>query len=857
MQLIFSLFGWKAIRYKKNHMTKRVKKTPKSSLGDQKITTYIKYIWSTILVGLLIAACIFIYISKFEIPNTEELEQPDYEIATRILANDGRELGKAFKLNRVWLQFEEINPIIIDALVSTEDERYFSHSGIDARGTIRAVAFLGSKGGASTITQQLAKLFFTQRASSFLPRFWQKLKEWVIAIEFEKQYTKEEILAMYLNKYDYLYGANGIAAAAKTYFGKDQSKLSVSEAAVLVGLLKNPWIYNPRKFPENAHARRAVVMKQMVRNGKLTKERFEELNAEPIDMSAFKREENYSGIAPYFRAELVKEVKKILEQEKYSKPDGTKYDLFTDGLIINTSIDYDMQRHAEAAMVKHMRDLQERFFERWKGSDPWKYNADENQRKIRQSNLLRQIRESERFKSMRDKYIGPISSKISSEIKNVRLYDSDIFKLFAEDKKPGTLANLVKNNTIRKDQSVVYKKILKSKHWPTLKKQWIALQKAKDIAFNKKVKMKIFAYNDAGEKTVEMTPYDSIKYHNMHMQLGSISVDPKTGYVKTWVGGVGHKYFKYDHIYSNRQVGSTFKPFIYGTTIIEQGTSPCEKVQDIQYSIAAGDKNFGLIKSWAPSNSNEKFSGEYLTLKEALKQSKNSISVYLMKEIGDTEPFRKFAANLGIDKEKIPKFPSICLGTPELSVMEMAGAYTTFANDGVYTKPLYITSIEDSNGRLIYAGTQERKRAISSAYNYVMVDMLKYAASAIAPKFKSEVAGKTGTTNDFKDGWFMGITPDLVVATWVGGENEWIRFRDSRDGYGGKMARPFFTEFLSRLEGDPKSNYDSSKRFLIPDNQVVHLDCSTYAAMEEADKKATQLEKERKDNEYEEEFDDN
>lgn len=838
----------------KNRMTKRKKKSTAPKANSNTNAYYIKLLWSIIIAGLFIAALIFVYISKFELPDTEELEQPEYEIATRILADDGKELGKAFKLNRVWLKFEEINPIIIDALISTEDERYFSHSGIDARGTLRAVAFLGSKGGASTITQQLAKLFFTQRSKSFIPRVWQKLKEWVIAIEFEKQYTKEEILAMYLNKYDYLNGANGIASAAKTYFGKDQADLNVSEAAVLVGLLKNPWIYNPKNHPENANARRAVVMNQMVRNGKLKKEEFEKLNVEPIDISSFKREGNYGGIAPYFRAELAKEVKKILAQDEYSKPDGTKYDLYTDGLVIKTTIDYDMQSHAEASMQKHMKDLQERFFMRWKGKDPWTYNANKSQRTQRQGVLNRQIRESGRFKMMRSKYIGPISAEISANIENVRLWDSDIFRLFAEDKKAGTLANLVRQKTIRKDQSKVYKKILASDYWPTLKKKWLELQKAKDTAFRKKVRMKVFAYNAAGEKTVEMTPLDSIKYHNMHMQLGSLSVDPKTGYVKTWVGGVGHKYFKYDHINSNRQVGSTFKPFIYGTAIIEQGISPCQKIQDIQYSIAAGDKKFGLIKSWAPNNSNEKFSGEYLTLKDALRLSKNSISVYLMKEIGDTEPFRKFAADLGIEKEKIPKFPSICLGTPELSVMDMAGAYTTFANDGVYTKPLFIKTIEDANGRVIYAGTQKRKRAINTGYNYAMVDILKYAARAIAPNFKSEIAGKTGTTNDFKDGWFMGITPDLVVATWVGGENEWIRFRDSRDGYGGKMARPFFTEFLSRLEKDPKSNYDSSKRFLVPENQVVHLDCGTYEAMEEEDRKAAQIENEIKDDEYEEEF---
>ncbi|MEM9547860.1 MAG: transglycosylase domain-containing protein, partial [Bacteroidota bacterium] len=837
--------------------TKRIKKSNKSKGDSSNYLYFIKFLWSALGVGLLLAACVFIYISKFELPDTKELEQPKYEIATRILSDDGRELGKAFTLNRVWLQYEEINPKIIDALVSTEDERFFSHSGIDARGTLRAIVFLGKYGGASTITQQLAKLFFTQRSRSFFPRVWQKLKEWVIAIEFEKQYTKEEILAMYLNKYDYLHGANGIAAAANTYFGKDQANLSVSEAAMLVGLLKNPWIYNPKNHPENAHSRRTVVMKQMVRNGKLKEPMFEELNAEPIDMSSFKRIDNYSGIAPYFRAELVKEVKQILEQEEYSKPDGTKYNLYTDGLVINTTIDYDMQRHAEAAMKKHMQDLQKRFFIRWKGKDPWKYGADKNQLKIRQSNLNRQIRESQRFKRMRLKYLSPVISEIKASIENVRLLDTDIFRLFAEDKKKGTLASLVRKKIIRKDQSKVYKKILESEYWPALKKQWKALQKAKDKAFNAKVKMKVFAYNPAGEKTVEMTPLDSIKYHNMHMQLGSVSVDPVSGYVKTWVGGIGHEYFKYDHINSNRQVGSTFKPFIYATNIIEKGTSPCQKVQDIQYSIGAGDKNFGLIKSWAPTNSDNKFTGEYMTLKDALKKSKNSISVYLMKEIGNTEPFRKFAAELGIDENKIPNYPSICLGTPELSVMEMAGSYTAFANDGIYTKPTFIKTIQDANGRVIYVGKQERKRAINSAYNYVMVDMLKHAASSIQYKYKlrSEVAGKTGTTNDFKDGWFMGMTPDLVVATWVGGDNPWIRFRDSRDGYGGMMARPYFVEFLTRLENDPKVDYDATKRFFVPKNQVVHLDCSSYEDMEEEDLRAAKLEKAKEEEEFDEEFD--
>lgn len=839
-------------------MTKRVTSKKKSKTTPNKFSKYIKFLWAAILAGLILVVCLFIFISKTQLPDTQELEQPDYEIATIIKADDGRELGKAFKLNRVWLQYDEINPLIIDALVATEDERYFDHCGIDARSFARALVFLGSKGGASTITQQLAKLFFTQRSKSFVPRVWQKLKEWVIAIEFEKQYTKEEILAMYLNKYDYLYGANGIAAAANTYFGKDQSDLKVEEAAMLVGMHKNPWIYNPVKFSENATKRRAVVMKQMVKNDKLDLSTYKELNAEPIDVSGFKREGNYGGIAPYFRAELVKTVKSLLEKKEYSKPDGTKYDLFTDGLVINTTIDLDMQRHAEAAANEHMSQLQDRYFKRWKNKDPWTYDADDKQKKIRQSNLLRQIRESERFLKMRQSYIGKISSEISANIEDVRLSDSDIFRLFAEDKKAGTIANLVKRKTVRKDQAKVYKKILASEYWPKLKSQWNKLQKAKDRTFKKKVKTTVFAYNSKGEKSVEMSPLDSIKYHNMHMQLGSVSVDPKTGYIRTWVGGVGHKYFKFDHINSNRQVGSTFKPFVYGTAIIERGTSPCQKVKDQQYVVAANDPGFGNMNAWAPSNASG-FSGEYLTLKDGLRKSLNSVSVWLMKEIGNVEPVRQLASSLGIPKDKIPPYPSIALGTPELSVMEMAGAYTTFANDGVYTKPEYIKTIYDANGRLIYASNQSKKRAISSGYNYAMVDMLIYAQGAAGKRagLKSEFGGKTGTTNEHKNGWFMGITPDLVVATWVGGDNEWIRFLSLADGQGGVMARPFCTTFLSRIEADSGVDYDVNARFKVPEVLEVNTDCSVYAAMEEEDKKAAEkelLEKTKEEDEVDEEF---
>jgi len=840
-------------------MTKR--KGKKKAVVTKKTShSFVRWLWLLILAGLIFSVALFIMIAKTQLPETSELENPRMEIATQILADDSRELGKAFKLNREWITFDKINPHVVNALVATEDERYFKHSGIDARGTLRALVFMGKKGGASTITQQLAKLFFTQRSNSFPKRVWQKLKEWTIAIQFEKRYTKEEILAMYLNKYDFLYSANGISAASKTYFGKDQSKLSIDEAAVLVGMLKNPSIYNPKRFMDNAIRRRNVVMMQMVKNDKLKKETYNKLKEKAIDLSGFRREEHYDGVAPYFRATVVKEVKKLLGEDKYKKPDGTKYNIYTDGLKIYTTIDLDIQKHAEAAANEHMSSLQAKYFNRWKGKDPWTYDADDAQKKLRTSNLNSQVRDSDRFRAMRNKYLSSITRKISEEIDNVRLWDGDIFRLFTENKKSGHLAKLVRRKTITRAQSAVYKKILASDHWPILKKQWLALQSASKKAFNTKVKMKVFAYNNAGEKPVTMTPMDSIKYHNQHMQMGSISVDPKTGYVRAWIGGVGHKYFQYDHVKSNRQVGSTFKPLIYATAIVNQSMamSPCSKVQDIQYVIPAKDPKFGLMDSWAPSNANGKFSGEYLTLKEGLKQSKNSVSLYLMKEIGNVELVRSLAEKMGINKDKVPSAPSICLGVPELSAMDLAGAYTTFADNGMYHKPVYIKRIEDKNGRLIYTSNQSKRRVFSKEGNYVMVDMLKNAASFISGWFESEVAGKTGTTNDYRDGWFVGVTPDLVTATWVGGDTEWIRFLTLADGQGGVMARPYFTELLKKIESDPNVNYNKSARFEVPSELNIELNCSLYDDMQpkpEEEQKMDEEELELEDDFLDEELD--
>lgn len=789
---------------------------------------YFRLMIYTLITGIVIVALLFFYISKALLPDTEELENPKYEIASQFISSDNEVFGKIFKYNRDWLNFKDINPKLINALVATEDERFFSHSGVDARGTARAIFYMGKKGGASTITQQLAKLFFTQRSASFVKRVWQKLKEWVIAIEFEKRYTKEEILAMYLNKSDFLYDAVGIGAAAKTYFGKDQKDLSVEEAAVLIGMLKNPRLFNPKINPQNSHNRRSAVMKQMVRNGLLTDEEYLNKRVKPINLDNFKREVHYDGIAPYFRSELTKWLKNLLNEDQYRKPDGSKYNPYTDGLKIYTTIDTRIQKYAEQAMYEHMSQLQSRYFDRWKGKDFITYNADKTKSEGRKKVLIQMMKDSDRYKLIRTRFMTQILSDISNNLDGISLVDNDIFRMFEEEKNQGHLKKLVKNKSITQAEADKCLLVLESKYWNGLKSQWNKMQKAVNSSFNTKTKMRVFSYNELGEKVVEMTPMDSIKYHLQHMQIGSVAVDPKTGSILAWVGGIGHKYFQYDHVNSNRQVGSTFKPFIYSTAIIENAMSPCYKVADVQQCIQAHDPNFNLSSTWCPNNSNNKFSGQSYTLRQALKDSKNSVSVFLMKEIGNVQSVKNFVGNLGIDKNKIPDYPSICLGTPELSAMDMACAYTAFANEGIVSRPFFVTRIEDKNGRVIYSAVPEQKKAINPAYNYVIVDMLKYVAEVIQGKFKSQIAGKTGTTNDYKDGWFVGFTPEIVISTWVGGDQEFIRFNTLSDGQGAVMARPFFEKLLQKIESDNLLGFGKNSVFMKPEEEMIEIDCSKY-----------------------------
>ena len=834
-------------------MAKRIKTNSPTPVHIKKASwKVLKYLWVLTAAILLIGILFFFYLSLDGIPGFTELENPQYNQASLVLDNDGEDFGKYYIENRENIPFESISPHVVDALIATEDERYFRHSGIDFRALARVFSktiILGKSesGGGSTITQQLAKLLFDRpnlRGKNKLQRSFTlvkvKLKEWITAAKLERSYTKEEIIAMYLNKFDFIYDSHGIQAASQTYFGKDQSELDIEEAAMLVGMLKNPWKYNPRRFPEKAKSRRNTVLSRMVSNKKLQKIHFDTLKVKEVDMSRFNRDSHTEGLAPYFRMELTKWLKDLLQDPKYYNPDGEVYDIYRDGLRIYTTIDLRYQEHAEKAMEEHMKNIQEKYWNVWKNRDPWKYNANREQKKIRTQSLNNRIRESERYQSIWDRYMGLFDEEIGKDIDELNLNDRLIALALKQEDNSKYLDRELRAKRIARRSYDRAKKLLAHSRWDELKTEYALFQKSVRKEFNTEVEMRVFDWNSPDyEKTTRMTPLDSVKYHRQHLQCGMLAVDPKTGYVKAWVGGINHKYFKFDHINSRRQTGSTFKPFVYATAIALQGISPCQEFKDIQYTIPAGDPNFGIIKSWSPSNSDGKFTGQNFNLYQGLLYSKNSITVKLMTMLGSVDPVRGLIHNMGIDSSArlstgqrvVPRLPSICLGSSDLTVMEMTGAYTTFPNNGVYTKPVFVKRIEDKNGKVIYTAKPDRNVALNPNYNYVMVDMLRnntatgYGFSGV----ESEYGGKTGTTNDYVDGWFMGITPSLVVGTWVGGEDPWIRFLTLAQGQGSVMARPCFANLLRKLEDDPKCDYDPTLKFIRPPGDLeIELDCAKY-----------------------------
>jgi len=764
-----------------------------------------RLLWIGVILGILTFGSLLVYVGQTKMPDTQELENPKFDESTIIYSSDGVELDRYFQSNRQWIKYEDISTNVVHALMATEDYRFFDHSGIDARGTARAFAYLGQRGGASTITQQLAKQFFTEKRSSFFPkRVWQKMKEWVIAIEFERRYTKEEIMAMFLNKFEFTFQAYGIAAAAQIYFGKDQKELTIPEASVLIGMLKNPYYFNPVRFPERSMNRRNTVLSQLNKYGFITQEEHDVYRAEEIDISRFNEGQNYKGPAPHFMSVLKKRVRNIFDENQITKPGGEPFNLDTDGLKIFTTIDSRYQKHANAAAKVHMRNLQEKFFNSWGDRDIWSYierdkditdDQVEKQKRIRDQHITRLIEQSESYRTLRFRYLDGVIKEIKTEIPEARLYAGDIRRLITAEQKGAYLDGLIKSEYITKNQKETYEKILTSSKFSKLKIQWGKLKDATKSHFNTPRKMQVYSYD--GPKEVTMTPIDSIKYMQSFLQIGAVSMDPSTGEIKAWVGGSDYDIWKYDHVTTERQVGSTFKPFLY-TAALNSALSPCMKMRDVQQTVSAGSQ-FGLMKDWNPKNTRGKFTGEWMTLKEGLKKSNNSTSVWILNEIGSVRPVIDVATNMGLPKENIPKQPSIILGSAALSVLDMTRAYSTFANDGVTSTPILINRIE-YQGTVIYEEKPRSRRTLNENVNYAMVRLLKHASGFINHNFTSDTGGKTGTSNDHVDGWFMGLTPHLVTGTWVGGSQNWVRFLDISDGQGGRMARPFYVPATDQEE---------------------------------------------------------
>lgn len=740
-------------------------------------------LWILLAVIILAIVLTFIAISKSWIgymPPVEELENPNYKFATEILSSDGKMLGtySLSKENRVYVGYNELAPALVDALVATEDVRFRDHSGIDVRALARAIVkrgllFQASAGGGSTITQQLSKQLYSPNADNFMERLLQKPIEWVIAVKLERYYTKEEVLTMYLNKFDFLNNAVGIKTASNTYFSKDPTNLKVEEAATLVGMCKNPSLYNPVRFNERAKGRRNVVLYQMCKYEYITEAECDSLKALPLTLK-YRRVDHKDGLATYFREYLrgvmtAKEpnrndyrgwqMQKYYEDSlawknnpifgwcaKNKKKDGTNYNLYTDGLKIYTTIDSRMQKYAEEAVEEHLGHyLQPRFFNEKKLRKTAPYTKLLNQAQVDEI-LNRAMRQTDRYRTM----------------KSAGCSDADIEK-----------------------------------------------------AFNKKEAMSVFTWN--GEKDTIMTPMDSIKYYKHFLRTGFMSMDPASGYVKAYVGGPNYTYFQYDMaMVGRRQVGSTIKPYLYSLAM-ENGYSPCDQVRNVEQTLIT---ETGEV--WQPRNSSNKRYGEMVTLKWGLANSNNWISAYLMSKLN---PYALVGLihSFGVLNKDIVPSPSLCLGPCEISVGEMVSAYTAFANKGIRTAPIFVTRIEDNSGNVIAAFTPQMEEVISESSAYKMLVMLRAVINEgtggrTRRYVKVDMGGKTGTTNLNSDGWFMGFTPSLVSGCWVGGEDRDIHFDTMVDGQGASMALPIWGLYMQKVLADKTLGYSETETFKIPED---------------------------------------
>lgn len=751
------------------------KKTSPKNKKQGDLKRHIKTFWKIFAGCILFVILIFLLASWGvfgSLPDETSLENPEKNLATEIISSDGKTIGKFYKENRTPVSFDSLPDHLVNALVATEDVRFYDHSGIDARGTLRALVYLSSKGGASTISQQLAKLFFTEQVSrNKLQRGFQKIKEWIIATRLERRYTKEEIITMYFNEYDFVNQAVGIESAANIYFDKPPAQLSTVESATLVGMFINASLYNPIRNPQGVTNRRNVVLSQMSKYDFISKQVRDSLQALPLNIK-YTPQGHDEGSATYFREYARSFMENWIKENK--KSDGTKYNIYQDGLKVYVTIDSKMQQYAEEAVKTHMANLQVAFDEQ---------------------------NEKNKTAPFRD-----ITEKETEGILNSAMRRSD--------------------------------------RWREMKNQ--GKDEAEIIAsFKKEIPMRVFSWK--GDIDTIMTPMDSIRYHKSFLQASMMSMAPQTGEVKAWVGGIAYKHYKYDMVRKGkRQIGSTFKPFVYATAIDQMHMSPCDTLPNTMYTIPAGKHS--LIKPWTPKNSGGSYGG-MVTLKYALANSINTITARLIDRVGP-EPVIDLIKKMGVDTEKIPAVPSIALGTADISVYEMVGAYSTFANHGVYVEPILIQRIEDKNGTVLYQNVPKTKDVISAETAYVTTSLMegvtqsgtgtrlrgtwatnspiyKKVVSGYPYDFKNPIAGKTGTSQNNSDGWFMGMVPNLVTGVWVGGEDRATHFSNTAYGQGATMALPIWGMYMKSCYADEDLGV-STGNFERPANLSIETDCSKW-----------------------------
>ncbi len=780
-------------------MNKTVNKSVKTKGNKKKVIIF----WSLVILPVILVGLFFYGIATGFfgfMPSFEELENPKSNLASEIYSSDGKLLGKFYYQNRSFTTYEQLSPNLVKALIATEDYRFNEHSGIDLKSLFRVaygIATGNHKGGGSTITQQLAKNLFPRDTTHYDSKMMKyanlalaKFKEWVTAVKLERNYTKEEILAMYLNTVFFGSGAYGIKSAARTYFNTSPDSLTIEQAALLVGMLKAPTYYSPILHPDNALRRRNVVLYQMKKYNFITEAQYDSLSKLPITLH-YQIQNHRRGIATYFR-EYLRQVltakkpnpKYYIDKQKYyedslawatdplygwcnknTKPDGTPYNIYKDGLKIYTTIDYRMQVYAENAVKKHLKeDLQKAFFREQKGRKkaPFAWN---------------------------------VSYKQIERIMISSMHRSDRYRRL---KKAG-----VPKDSIEK-------------------------------IFHTPVKMKIFTWD--GPVDTVMTPWDSIRYHKFFLRAGLMSMESFSGYVKAYVGGIDYNYFQFDHVtQGKRQVGSTFKPFLY-TLAMQSGYSPCYKVPNVPVSFELPEG-----KVWTPKNAERtKHDGEMVTLKWGLANSVNNISAWLMKQYSP-EAVIKIARNMGVVSH-IDPYPSICLGTPDISLYEMVGAFNTFGNKGIYVKPIFVTRIEDRNGNILATFRAPRHEAMSEETAYLMLELLKAVVNqgtSIRLRykygFKGEIAAKTGTTQNQSDGWFIGLVPKLTTGVWVGGEDRSIHFRGIRLGQGANMALPIWALYMKQVYADSTLPYSEKDRFERPAKIHVITDCKQYEKLKKTE----------------------